>query len=176
MLMTSWGIMIICEAKHHMVDQDRGDRANRGFLFRMFADVDYSNPEVREDVFRWGEWIGKELKLSGIRFDAVKHYSEDFLRDFIRHLDRTVGKDWFLVGEYWRDDLDVLARFIKRMGGRISLFDVPLVTNLAQLSVERNPDLRTVLKGTLALHHPMNAVTFVQNHDTVSGLQTTDSP
>jgi alpha-amylase len=134
----------------------------------MFADVDYSNPEVRADVFRWGEWIGSELKLSGIRFDAVKHYSEDFLRDFIQHLDRTVGKNWFLVGEYWRDDLDVLAGYIKRMGNRISLFDVGLVGNLARLSTARKPDLRTIFKGTLALHHPRNAVTFVQNHDTVS--------
>jgi alpha-amylase len=134
----------------------------------MFADVDYSNPEVREDVFRWGEWIGKELPLSGIRFDAVKHYSEDFLRDFIRHLDRTVGRNWFLVGEYWRDDLDVLAGYIKRMGNRISLFDVTLVSNLARISMARKPDLRTVFKDTLALHCPRNAVTFVQNHDTVS--------
>lgn len=134
----------------------------------MFADVDYSNREVREDVFRWGEWIGKELLLSGIRFDAVKHYSEDFLRDFIHHLDRTVGKNWFLVGEYWRDDLDVLAGYIKRMGSRISLFDVTLVSNLARVSMARKPDLRTVFKDTLALHYPRNSVTFVQNHDTVS--------
>jgi alpha-amylase len=137
---------------------------------RMFADVDYSNSEVRQDVFRWGEWIGRELKLSGIRFDAVKHYSEDFLRDFIRHLDRTVGRDWFLVGEYWRDDLEVLCSYIKRMGNRISLFDVTLVTNLARISMAPKPDLRLVFKDTLALHHPLNAVTFVQNHDTVCSL------
>jgi alpha-amylase len=136
----------------------------------MFADMDYSNLEVRDDVFRWGEWIGKELKLSGIRFDAVKHYSEDFLRDFIKHLDKTVGKDWFLVGEYWRDDLDILAGYIKRMGNRLSLFDVGLVGNLARLSMARKPDLRTVFQDTLALHCPHNAVTFVQNHDTVCYL------
>jgi alpha-amylase len=154
--------MIICEYRFHS-EQGRG----ADLKWRMFADVDYSNPEVRADVFRWGEWIGKELKLSGIRFDAIKHYSEDFLRDFIRHLDRTVGKNWFLVGEYWRDDLDVLAGYIERMGNRLSLFDVGLVGNLARISSARKPDLRTVFKGTLALHHPTNAVTFVQNHDTV---------
>lgn len=133
----------------------------------MFANIDYSNPEVREDVFRWGEWIGKELEISGLRLDAVKHYSESFLRDFITHLDKTVGRDWFLVGEYWRDDLDVLAAYINRMGSRISLFDVPLVSNLARISMAREPDLRKVFAGTLALHYPRNAVTFVQNHDTV---------
>jgi alpha-amylase len=133
----------------------------------MFANIDYSNPEVRQDVCRWGEWIGTELTLSGLRLDAVKHYSEDFLRTFVQHLDRTVGKNWFLVAEYWREDLDVLSGFIKRMGQRISLFDVRLVSNLARLSAARRPDLRTVFQETLALHHPHNAVTFVQNHDTV---------
>ena len=133
----------------------------------MFADVDYSNSEVREDVVRWGEWIGRELPISGMRLDAVKHYSEDFLREFIRHLDRTVGKNWFYVAEYWRDDLDLLAGYMKRMGNRLSLFDVPLVSNLARISMAPKPDLRTVFKDTLALHHPRNAVTFVQSHDTV---------
>lgn len=65
----------------------------------MFADLDYTNAEVKQDVKRWGEWIGKEVRIKGIRFDAVKHFSEDFLRDFIQHLDQTVGKGWFLVGE-----------------------------------------------------------------------------
>ena len=133
----------------------------------MFADMDFSDPEVRQDVFRWGEWIGRELNLSGLRLDAVKHYSEEFLREFIEHLDHSLGKNWFFVGEYWRDDLEVLAGYIERMRHRISLFDVPLVSNLARLSLDRKPDLRTVFRKTLAVHHPQNAVTFVQNHDTV---------
>lgn len=124
----------------------------------MFADVDFSQPEVRDDVFRWGEWIGKELTLGGIRFDAIKHYSEDFLRNFIRHLDQTVGANWFLVGEYWRDDLEVLSGYIERMENRMSLFDVKLVGNMARISMARKGDLREILKGTLALHRPANAV------------------
>jgi len=135
---------------------------------RMFADLDYSHPDVRKDVFRWGEWLGKELSLAGIRFDAIKHYSEEFLKSFIRHLDQTVGPNWFFVGEYWRDDLEVLSDFIRRFDNRLSLFDVPLVSNMERISRARHGDLRDVFKGTLALHKPANAVTFVQNHDTVS--------
>lgn len=85
------------------VDDELGN-----YDYLMFADVDFSQPEVRDDVLKWGEWIGKELSLGGIRFDAIKHYSEDFLRDFIRHLDQTVGTNWFLVGEYWRDRKSVV--------------------------------------------------------------------
>lgn len=83
------------------VDLEKGN-----YDYLMFADLDYTNAEVKTDVKSWGEWIGKEVRIKGIRFDAVKHFSEDFLRDFIQHLDQTVGEGWFLVGEasiMWRD-------------------------------------------------------------------------
>ena len=151
----------------------------------MFADIDHNHPEVRQDMFRWVEWLGAELKLGGLRVDAIKHYSASFLRDLIRHIDKTVGKDWFIVGEYWRADSDVLARYIDYTGNRISLFDVELCCNFSKLSLGERTDLRTVFQGSLCALKPANAVvstpltpllslhvltlaqTFVVNHDTV---------
>lgn len=75
------------------------DREKGNYDYLMFADLDYAHPEVQDDVKRWGEWMGKEIKIKGIRFDAVKHFSEDFLKDFVQHLDQTCGEGWFLVGE-----------------------------------------------------------------------------
>jgi alpha-amylase len=124
----------------------------------MFADMDYSQPDVRADVLNWGEWLGKEVKLSGMRLDAVKHYSEDFLRTFIRHLDDTVGKDWFFVAEYWTAEFAILAPYITRMNCRMSLFDVQLLYNLSYASKARRIDLRRIFDGTLAKHLPKNAV------------------
>jgi alpha-amylase len=72
----------------------------------MFADLDYSHAEVEKDVLDWGLWLSKELTLKGIRFDAVKHFSEDFLRKFITAMDETYGEGWFFVGEFWKDSLD----------------------------------------------------------------------
>lgn len=60
----------------------------------MFADLDFNHPEVAEDVKNWGVYVAKELKLKGIRFDAIKHYSEQFLSDFIHHLDENTGQGW----------------------------------------------------------------------------------
>jgi hypothetical protein len=34
---------------------------------------DYAHPEVKHDVMEWGLWLGDELSLKGIRFDAIKH-------------------------------------------------------------------------------------------------------
>lgn len=126
----------------------------------MFADLDYSQPDVRADVLRWGEWLGRQVHLSGLRLDAIKHYSQDFLRTFIRHLDETVGKDWFLVGEYWTAEFGILASYIARMGGRMSLFDVQLAYNLSNVSKARRIDLRRIFDGTLAKHLPKNAVVW----------------
>ena len=39
--------------------------------YLMFADVDFTHPEVRNDVKMWGEWIVKGMNLSGIRLDGI---------------------------------------------------------------------------------------------------------
>jgi alpha-amylase len=153
---------------------------------RMFADVDHNHPEVRRDLFYWVTWLASQLRVGGLRLDAVKHYSASFLRDLVQHIDRTVGNDWFIVGEYWRDDSKVLSKFISFMGDRISLFDVRLVNNFSRLSFQDRADLRTVFDGSLVSIRPRHAVvrisavdyklgdpklirsqTFVANHDTV---------
>jgi len=124
----------------------------------MFADVDHSSIEVRQELFSWVEWLGGQLGLGGLRLDAIKHYSLGFIRDFVSHLDQTVGKDWFVVGEYWSQDSKALAQHIEYLNHRISLFDVRLVSNFSRLSMSQNPDLRTVFDGSLAALKPENTV------------------
>ena len=95
-----------------------GEKGNYDYL--MFADLDYSHPEVKSDVKAWGAWIGNQIPLQGMRFDAIKHFSVDFLKEFIESLDKQFGTGtlrsfthvscccttdsymslgWFLVGE-----------------------------------------------------------------------------
>ncbi|KAB5575296.1 alpha-amylase [Coniochaeta sp. 2T2.1] len=143
------------------VDEELGN-----YDYLMFADIDHNHPDVRRDMFYWAEWLGGQLKLGGLRVDAIKHYSARFLRDLIRHIDATVGRDWFIVGEYWRADSHVLAEYVDFMDRRISLFDVELCCNFSRISLGEQPDLRTVFDGTLCALKPDNAVTFVVNHDT----------
>lgn len=35
--------------------------------YLMFANLDYSHPEVCEDMKRWGVWVAQELGLKGFR-------------------------------------------------------------------------------------------------------------
>lgn len=114
---------------------------------------------MRAELFRWVEWLPQQLKLGGMRLDAIKHYSYEFLRDFVAHIDATVDPDWFLIGEYLREDSEFLARFVEFMGHRISLFDIQLVSNFSRISLlDENGDLRKVLDDALVLWKPNNAV------------------
>ncbi len=124
----------------------------------MFADLDYSHEEVSKDVINWGLWLSKEITLKGIRFDAVKHFSEDFLREFITAMDETHGEGWFFVGEFWKDSLADMSAYLQRMGKKFSLFDAPLVYNFSQLSKTEGGDLRKVFDDTLVQIEPVNAV------------------
>lgn len=124
----------------------------------MFANVDHGHPEVRRDLFYWIQWLAAQITIGGLRLDAIKHYSATFLKDFVNHIDATVGRDWFLVGEYWREDSDVLAKYIEYMNHRLCLFDVRLVSNFSRLSLHPNTDLRTVFAGSLVNIKPRNTV------------------
>ena len=133
-----------------------GEKGNYDYL--MFADLDYSHAEVEKDVLDWGLWLSKQVTLKGIRFDAVKHFSEDFLRKFITSMDEVHGEGWFFVGEFWKDELSDMSQYLERMGKKFSLFDAPLVYNFSKLSKTENADLRTVFDDTLVKIEPVNAV------------------
>ncbi|KAI1323486.1 glycoside hydrolase family 13 protein [Xylariaceae sp. FL0255] len=143
------------------VDDEKGN-----YDFLMGSDLDYSHPEVEADVLAWGKWLAQNLPLKGIRFDAIKHYSEEFLRKFINMLDETYGEGWFFVGEFWKDSLEDMQQYLDRMGRKFSLFDAPLVYNFSETSKAAGADLRKIFDGTLVQTAPVNAVTLIMNHDT----------
>lgn len=102
-------------------------------------------------------------------FDAVRHFSQDFVLEFISHLDETLGKSWFFIGEYWKPFVDQLEKFLSRMDDRFWLFDAPLVENFFIFSRLPGADLTMVFDGSLVQSRPRNAVTLVMNHDTQPG-------
>lgn len=135
----------------------------------MFADVNYAHPAVREETKKWALWVAKELNLTGLRFDAVRHISESFTKELINHLDENTNKNWFHVGEWWQDSAENMNGYLDKMERKFSLFDAPLFYNFAQLSTVERGDLRSVFDGTLIKTNPIHAVTVVGNHDTQVG-------
>ena len=124
----------------------------------MGSDLDYSHPEVEADVLAWGKWLADTIPLRGIRFDAIKHYSEDFLRKFVTQLDEKYGKGWFFVGEFWKYSVGDMIAYLDRMERKFSLFDAPLVSNFSGISRSSGGDLRQVFDNTLVQAEPVSAV------------------
>ncbi|KAL2809121.1 glycoside hydrolase superfamily [Aspergillus granulosus] len=150
------------------------EKGNYDYL--MFADLDLSHPEVREDLLNWGTWITRELSLGGMRLDAAKHMSTTFQKAFVEHVRKTTSNpELFFVGEYWSESLRDLIQYLEDVQYKLAAYDVPLVGNFSRASRTRGADLRRIFDGTLVSEKSAHAVTIVMNHDTQPG-QMMDTP
>ncbi|WP_228429873.1 alpha-amylase [Chryseobacterium binzhouense] len=142
--------------------------------YLMGADVEYRNPEVAEQVKNWLKWYLDLTKADGIRLDALKHISSDFLIQLIDFIKNEINEDCFIIGEYWKDKPDMMSAFSEKINHQISLFDVPLHYNFHEASKKYSKyDLRTILKNSFLEEHARISVSFVENHDTqpLQGLE-----
>lgn len=146
------------------------DDENQNYDYLMGSDVDFSNPEVRAELDRWGKWYIDTAKLDGVRLDAVKHISYAYFPEWLGSMRAYTGTEFFAVGEYWHGDHRKLLGYLHNCGKCMSLFDVSLHYNFYKASCDAERyDLRTIFRNTLVEHEPWYAVTFVDNHDTQPG-------
>ena len=146
------------------------DKEFGNYDYLMGADVDFSNPEVREELERWGKWYLDTTGADGFRLDAVKHISSTFFAWWLKVLREYRGEDFFAVGEYWSGHTGTLRGYLDRVQGSMSLFDVALHFRFVRAGQEGAVfDMRTVFADTLLAFDPEHTVTFVDNHDTQPG-------
>ena len=149
---------------------------NGNFSYLMGCDVDFQSKEVRDEMTRWGKWYLDTTDVDGFRLDAIKHISSWFFPEWLDEMERHVGKDLFVVGEYWFNDVATLHWYVNSVGGRMSVYDVPLHYNFHYASkAGGNYDMRRILDGTFMQQRPTHALTFVENHDS-QPLQALESP
>ncbi|MFY4776118.1 alpha-amylase [Metabacillus sp. RGM 3146] len=138
--------------------------------YLMFANIDYDHPEVKEEMLKWGKWMADELNLDGYRLDAIKHINHHFIRDFAIEMKKHRGDDFYMVGEFWKTKLEACQKFLNTVDYQIDLFDVSLHYKLHEASkAGKDFDLSFIFENTLVQSHPLNAVTFVDNHDSQPG-------
>ncbi|PLB48256.1 alpha-amylase [Aspergillus steynii IBT 23096] len=133
-------------------------KENGNYDFLMFADLDYSDPDVQGDVLNWATWMRSQLPLSGMRLDAAKHYSAGFQAKLVDHLRETFGPRFFVVAEYWKGEVEPLREYLEQTQYRTSLFDAPLVERFSSISQMKKADLRHIFDGTLVDCRPSHAV------------------
>ena len=146
------------------------DSENANFDYLMGVDLDTDNPETVKALLDWGKWYFDTVHMDGLRLDAVKHISFDFYREWLKSIREYAGRELFAVGEYWSPDLNKLTHYLDVTNNSLSLFDVPLHFAFYRASNSNGQcDMGAVLENTLVKVRPMNAVTFVDNHDTQPG-------
>lgn len=140
------------------------------FDYLMFADIDYSHPEVVEETKKWIKWFIEETNIDGIRLDAVKHIDSEFMRELIEYTRTEFGEEFFFVAEYWHQKYKYLEEYLEEQEYNISMMDVRFHYALHEASKQgSNFDLRMLFDGTLYKQNAEQAVTFVENHDSQPG-------
>lgn len=162
------GIFKIMGENKHWSEGVSNEKGNFDYL--MFADIDHKHPDVKEELFHWGEWFIHYVDIDGMRFDALKHIEEEFIEDFIKHLEEKSEKDLYFFGEYWQNDPEENNKYLYEVKYGTDLFDVVLHYKMEEASKDIDSfDMRTIFDNTLVQEHPMLAVTFVDNHDSQPG-------
>ena len=122
---------------------------------------------VFDNLIAAGDWLTRALDAQGYRIDDVKGLSTDFLHPFLTSKGMA-GK--FAVGEFFDGNPTLLNQWIfnpKGMAGRPNAFDFPLKFMLNSMC--NNPgrfNMADLDHAGLVGISPLNAVTFVENHDT----------
>ncbi len=158
--------MILNDVTNGTWDDVVGDE-NGNYDYLMGYDIAFRNESVREELKKWGCWYADTTKIDGFRLDGLKHITPNFYPEWIDTLKSCFKKDFPVVGEYWKSDLDVLLKYIEATEEKIALFDVPLHFNLHEASQKgKDYDIRKIFDNTLIQSKPHLSVTFVDNHDT----------
>ncbi len=145
---------------------DRLALESGNFHYLLGADIDYESQEVRDEVTAWSKWCLDVTGVDGFRLDAVKHVSAWFFPQWLDELERHVRKDLFVAVDYWTADAGTLHWYLDRLGGRITVFAVPLHYHFHYASrAGGNYDMRRLLDATLMQQRSRDLVTFVENHD-----------
>ncbi|MDO6821310.1 alpha-amylase domain-containing protein [Zobellia sp. 1_MG-2023] len=129
--------------------------------FGGFPDLDLNNEYVRDWLWNSEESVANyymnTLKIDGWRFDFVKGFSPDVVKDWIA----TVGG--YSIGENFDGNVEGVVRpWIEASGA--NAFDFPNFFNMRNAFL--NGNLNELVKPSLISTVPDKAVTFVGNHDT----------
>ncbi len=120
---------------------------------------------VLQSLLAAAAWMTRALDLQGFRFDNAKGVSTEYVARMLRTAPMA-GK--FSVGEFFDGDVNLLRAWIGAVGRRSAAFDFPLRFTLARMCNQPGGfDMGGLLDHPgLAGSDPLQAVTFVENHDT----------
>ncbi len=148
---------------------------NGNYDYLMGADLDFQHSDVISHLKDWGVWYTNTFKLDGFRLDATKHIRAPFFNEWLYHVRNATGKsNAIAISEYWEPSYSAMNWYLQfsnsNANDKMHAFDVPLHYKL-KAAADGNGffDMSTILNDTLMKNWAHRAITFVDNHDTLSG-------
>ncbi|KYP13180.1 alpha-amylase [Flavihumibacter sp. CACIAM 22H1] len=137
------------------------------FNYLLGLDIEFRNPAVREELLRWLNWFIASTGHQGFRLDGLKHMNPGFTASVLQNLQEQTTENSIVIGEYLSHNKQELAAFLEQVNFACNLFDFPLHKNFMDAAkLGEHYDLRTMFNGSLVQEYPLNAITYVDNHDT----------
>jgi alpha-amylase len=91
---------------------------------------------------------------------ALQHIDTAFISKFVKHVRSESGKPkMFAVGEFWKDSVGDLEKYLDSLGTQFSVFDAPLHFNFKNAADGgADYDLRAIWDNTVVKQRPIDAV------------------
>jgi alpha-amylase len=143
-----------------------------GGAWGAMPDLCHRNPYVYGELLKVARWLVEEVGFDGFRYDMVKGYGEWVVSAIQEFRYRRTGPDYFKpfgVGEFWDSECQI-AQWLDSTNAYsdnpVSAFDFALRWRLKDLCDTYGYSLRNLAApGALFVDRPLQAVTFVENHD-----------
>ncbi len=145
----------------------KADGSNGGFAAA--RDLDHENPEVRQEIIRWMNFLRNDLGFDGWRYDFVHGYNPIYNKEY-----NDATNPYFAVGELLESSRVQTNNFVNWTQGSSSAFDFNTKVSLQNAIRDNNlsylRDFSGNPSGMIGIN-PTKSVTFLDNHDTGEAQQ-----
>lgn len=143
-----------------------------------FYDYDQFQKKTADTLIEWTKWNWDELGVRGIRMDAIKHFSPDFVADMLDSMHAYGKNPSMVVGEWYGTNPAELSGWVNSVKANMTpaalaaiqpkIFDFTLREQLRLACDDGGYDSRNIFNNSLhdaASLSGFNIITFVNNHD-----------
>ena len=144
-----------------------------------FYDYDQNIASTKTTLFNWTKWLWTSVGIRGLRMDAVKHFTPEFVGDLLDDLHSNGIDPGLVVGEFYDGNSAALKSWIDGVYSYMDaatksaimprVFDFSLRSALKEACDNSSYDVRNVFNSSIVDAQPgtngFNVVTFVGNHD-----------
>jgi len=145
----------------------KSDGSSGGFAAA--RDLDHENPEVRQEIITWMNFLKNDIGFDGWRYDFVHGYNPLFNKEY-----NDATNPYFAVGELLESSRVQTNNFVNWTQGSSSAFDFNTKVSLQNALRDNNlsylRDSSGNASGMIGIN-PSKSVTFLDNHDTGAAQQ-----